>query len=291
MKLTSIGLYSNNALIATLSFNEPNSQSPYIARQVTGLDADQIVQKFNRFSLADSVTPLYNVASGKREIVMRIVLNTAFTVGKTYSELRDDLYRAIASTRNGLVTLKFNNGLTTICEIAGFISKLESSHFTREPEVQLTITCRDNMFKAPARTTVATGSFPTVHTFSVTDSLSTAPHGLCYGIYVTDYSGHHSIADAATGETWKFLVSPPLTVTYLGVPAFHPGDIIHISSEINNKWAYVIHDSVRIDLSDRIAVGSSWPMLYPGENDFYVYNSGFGFTWNYMDYYANYWGI
>ena len=62
MRITSVDLYSSTGvLIATLSFRDPASTNPYIAKSIGGLDADEIVARFYGVSKA-SKQKYYNLS-------------------------------------------------------------------------------------------------------------------------------------------------------------------------------------------------------------------------------------
>ena len=121
MRVTSVGLYSSNfeeAITFSLRDADPNAQ--YMVRTIIGIDAQEIIPKFYGFGL-QSKQRLYDFGMKARDIVIRAVLKPRFNLDESYSDIRDELYRAISANRTGIVVLHFNSGATTVAKIPGFI--------------------------------------------------------------------------------------------------------------------------------------------------------------------------
>jgi hypothetical protein len=282
MKLTSIDLYSNDVSVATFSFRDPGSQNPYTAKSIDGLDADVIVPKFYGYNAA-STKKFYDLTLGQRDITITIALNPDFSVLKTYSELRDDLYKVISSSRTGIVQLRFKNGATTIAAISGFVTKFESPQFAQTPEVKLTIRCDDPMLKSLTPVSVSPLLLDT--SFQITDIDSTAPHGFQFQLTFNADTLSFVMQDAVVPE-WAFTITPGVIGANTG---FKNNDILYFSSENGNKQLYLIRAATAIYIVDKIAIGSTWPVLFPGTNPFEI-TSG-AFTWDALTYYKTYWGV
>jgi hypothetical protein len=265
---------------ASLSFRDPRRLNPYNVKALIGLDVDEIVPRF--YGLAGkSEAKYYSLSMEKRTVVALIQLNPNFGVNETYSDLRDYLYKFIASSRSGLIQLKFNNEGTTVAVLTGSISKFESALSAKEPEVQITIECLDPWLKSPDRTFVDVSGFDPSNTIIV-DELSTAPHGFRFEMYFSGPTPTFYMEDLTTGG-WFFEVSP--------TDGFMPGDILYVSSEIGNRYVYMIRDGFDIEyLADVMNTVSVWPLIFPGENK-YAIDSGAYMTWNAISYYHTYWGV
>lgn len=158
MKLTSVEIHpENSSNILVLSFRDPRRNNPYNVKTIIGLDADQIVPRFYGVS-GNSTSKFYELSLENREIIVSVELNPNFTDSESYSDLRDELYKMISSSRTGKVQLQFKNGVEVLAAISGFVSKLESPHFERTQTVQITIKCDEPMLKAVTPVVVAVGS-------------------------------------------------------------------------------------------------------------------------------------
>lgn len=278
MKLTAISLYSNGAEVALLSFKDPSSVNSYQVKGIDGLDTDEITPKF--YQNGGSGDKFYELSMEKRTIVLKIDLNVNYSIGETASELRDNLYAAIASSRTGLVQLKFLNGVSIMASISGFIRKIEAPHFDKTMQVQITIDCIGSMLLAPDATDVTIP--PGELTFTVTDNISTAPHGLSFYLQFTAPASSFVIGT----PSWSFTITPG---TISGDTGFLTGDQLYFVNEYSGKQLFIIRGSDTIHLADKIIPGSVWPVLFRGDNTFVV--STIDINWLSFTHYHTYWGV
>lgn len=278
MKLTSVVIHPENSSESVeLSFRDPRSVNPYNVKYIFGLDADEIIPTY--YGASEDST-FYNLSLTKREIVVRIGLNPNFTQNQSYSDLRDALYKMIASSRTGKISLYFQNGVDVIAVISGFVSKFESPHFEKTQQVQLTINCVDPMLKALEPIDMVLTGLDPAETV-IEDVLSTAPHGFKFKMDIVDDIDSIIITDP-NDDTWSFEIIP--------ANGFVTFDILNFSSEYNKKKLYITRGENTIQLADVITPGSIWPIIFPGENTFSFTNPT-ALVWNKITYFPTYWGI
>lgn len=279
MKITNIDIISSSLTdLINLSFRDPTSQNSYIAKAIVGLDADEISSKFYGVGNVTN-NKYYSMSMAKRTLVISILLNPKYELGETPSTLRDALYRGIAASRTGAITLKFNDGASTEAVIQGFLVKLEATHFANSPEIQLTIDCVDPMFTSEEYVNVDVESL-TPETPTIVDLVSTAPHGFLFSVSFNDTVTYgFSIADAEQPD-WSF------TVNY----DFQEGDVLYFSSVNNERHLYLDRiNEQRIHIVDKISPNSIWPVLFPGENSFVI--TATNFNLEAISHKHTYWGI
>lgn len=276
MKVTSVEIHpSGSTEIVILSFRDPRRLNPFNVKNIVGLDADEIVPRFYGVSGANKY---YSLSIEKREPVFEIELNPSFD-GQSYSDLRDQLYRAIASSRSGIVDIQFKNGTEVIAVLSGFVSKLENDLFNKNQNVKLTISTIEPVLKAPVRTSVdiLTLDAASAH---ILDSKSTMPHGF---IFELGFLGAQaSLAITPPDDSWAFTITP--------VGGFLLGDILHFSSELNNKYLRVRRAGVDIHLADVIGSNPIWPIMFPGDNVF-EFSNPTNLVWEAAAFYPTYWGV
>lgn len=279
MKLTSVELTPKGGTgIATLSFRDPGADNAFNVMGITGLDTDEIIPRYYQGS--GTSAKFYALSLERRDAVLRIQLNPRFELGETFSSLRDSLYKLISSSRSGTVNLHLKNNATVVAAVSGFVSKIEAPNFERNQEVFITIKCDDPMLRALTAVEInVTGLDPVFTTIS--DPLSTAPHGFQFQIAVLNSRPYFSISDP-NDPTWGFVVQPAT-----GILA---DDVIYLSSEYNNKQLYMIRGVEIIQLADSIVSGSVWPLIFPGNNTFFVEDS-ISFQWLNISHYPTYWGV
>lgn len=281
MQITSVQLVSNNRAVAEFSFRDPRARNPYVAKLITGLDAEDVVSKFYGFSNSDG-TPFNNLTPKRGPIAFDVHLNPEFTENSTYSSLRDELYKAIASTRSGAVKVCFKYKELVVAEISGRITKLEAEHFSGTPRAIVTVQPdKFSTLRSPDLYKEDVSSMGAHST--VVDSISTAPHGLDIAVTCTNDLGFFALYDLSEDGTtynWTFIVDFD----------FLAGDVLHINSATNKKSIYVDRGGVITPVADRIRTGSQWPVIFPKENQFLTNTINY-FEWTSLSYYPTYWGI
>jgi hypothetical protein len=282
MKLTNVALYSNSKQVADLSFKDHGSENPYEYRSIDGLDADQIVSRY--YGKSNVTSAKFNSLSLKpRTLVLKIGLNPEFSSGKTYSDLRDDLYASVASSRTGDVTLKFQNDGETVAVLSGVVVKVNADLSDRDPVVLLTIYCQDALLTSPERHSMSYQDL--VESTTIIDQKSTSPHGFRAQFTFSGSVDSFVIKDALVPE-WTFTIDPTVIGTETG---FIAGDVLNFSSEVGSKYLYVTRLGADIHLVDALTPGSVWPILFPKTNEFEI--SPGPWTWTTMDHYYSYWGV
>lgn len=279
MKITSVEINpEGSSNVCVLSFRDPRRLNPYNVTGIVGLDAEEIAPKYYGSSI-DASKKFYNMSLERRDIVVRIELNPDFSVDQSYSDLRDELYRLIASSRTGVLWLNFKNVNENVAAISGRVTKFEAAHFAKTPEAQITIKCDDPMLRALVPTEVPVAGLDPAAT-TITDSLSTAPHGFAFEMGFVAPVAAFGIYEPSLD--WGFVVTPS--------GGFIANDVLYFSSEDRNKYVYMIRGGVTTYLADKISNDSAWPLIFPGENDFICLEPA-DMAWNAISYYPTYWGV
>lgn len=280
MKLTGVELDPGGlANTMVLSFRDPRRLQHYNVKKITGLDAEDIISRFYA-APGNSQAKYYNLSLQNREIGITVELNPDFTT-KSYSDLRDDMYKMIASSRTGLIEVKFKNGLDTVAVISGHISKLETDLFEKNQEVTLNLDCSagETLLKAPTEINVDLEGVTPDSTL-ILDELSTAPHGFEFNIAFLGPQASFRIEEDNDSSIF-FEVTP--------VGGFLEDDILSFSSEPNDKRAVLIRGVTDIHLAD-VITRSAWPILRPGPNVFVCSNPA-NLEWVSISHRPTYWGV
>jgi len=272
MKVTNVDLYcSCSEHVLNLSYRDPASTNKYNVKSIYGLDADEIISSYYA-SGSISNDPFYTMASPKRDIVVRLVLNPDYQAGETVSDLRDRLYRAISSNRTGVVELRFKDGAVEQASVKGFVSKFEAAHFSEVPELQMTITCQDPMLRAPLDEIISGESLNQVSPW-FQDLVSTAPHGATFifkVVAVANSIEFTQFTESGIDPDWSFKILPPITATET---TFINDDLVYISSINKQRSVSLIRGVNKIQLADKIQPFSVWPAIFPGNNQFTIIES------------------
>lgn len=281
MKVTHIDLYSNNSLVTTFSFREPDEHVPYIVTAISGLDTDEIIAS-NSGEASDG-TSTYSLRNVEREINVKATLNPDFLSGQTYSSLRDTLYKAAYSNRKAEVTLKFKYGSVIVATVSGVVKRIDAPLFSKTQQILLVMNCRDSILRAPDELTVASPMSGT--TMTIVDDISTKAHGFTFNMTINEDARRlvivHQGAEMVIGSTDVddfFLI----------------GDILYFSSVENDKQLYLERGSANRYLGDVIQKGSIWPIVFPLTNtyEFTLENdTPSDFTMNEVKHRPAFWGV
>lgn len=284
MRVTDIELSYGQVNFMTVAVQGASTDDRFLIKAIVGLDADEIVSKFYGFSTT-SRTRQYSASLPQREIVMRIVLNPAYRNNETVDEIRDRLYRIISADRTGLLTLVFRADGASIAKISGFLSKFEVPHFSKEPELQITVKCDDPMFRSVGLIEIKGSSLPSNDSFILTDTTSNAPHGFEMQLTAEEISSSFRMQDRETDPEWVFSVIPESD--------FAVGDKLRISSVFGSKVVELIPTGGGdpVPLMDRVSIDSFWPIMFPGSNDFWIEDVSTNWTWDYIQYRSSFWGV
>jgi len=281
MRVTSVSLFANESEAIRFDLRNVASQSQYVVRQILGLDAEELVPRFDGFS-KDGSQAFYDVRMKPRDVVMRIVLNPRFNLNETHDYIRDTLYKAISATRSGLLELQFHAGASIAATIKGHMTKFEVAYFSKTPELQITIRCNDPLFRGINPVVMNVTDLPIVNPVVLADSMSTAPHGFRLRIDFKATTPTFTVRDAETNPTWEFKVVPPTS--------FLSGDVLYFSSEYAKRYLYMIRGGVTTHLLDRIEPTSIRPLIFPGFNEFWFPEIA-SFNWQELRFDAAYWGV
>lgn len=276
MKLTSVEIHPDGSSnVLQLSFRDPSGLNPYNVKDIKGLDADEIIPQYIG---SPGGSPSYHLIQGKRIIVLRMGLNPNFAVAQTFSDIRDDVYKMIASSRRGKVQIQFRDNNAVVAVISGYIGKFESERFAAQQEVQLTVFCDTTMLKGPDPIIVDVSELNSANTF-ISDDLSTAPHGLSFAVNINAVIPSLKLFNP--DDLWQFEIVPS--------GGFLVGDILSLSNE-DEKSLFVVRQGGAIHLSEIITAGSTWPIVYPGDNHF-KFEQFTSVSWKAITYYPTYWGV
>jgi hypothetical protein len=278
--------------VANLSFRDPKSLNPYIVKAISGLDATEIKASSDGRGSFSPGNIVYSMFMPDREITLRVALNPNYSIGQTISSLRDEIYKAISGTELGKLQLIFSDTPLPdvnafIAYISGFITKLEVEHFSETPELQLTVSCSDPMIKSLFPESIWTPNFEDPGEFTLTDNLSTAPHGVNFAFFFNGPTSSFTIkvGSEGYGDTSPLIISPGYND---GIYGFQNQDVLTITTD-PNKSVVLSRDGSDIHLMDKVSYGSNWPKMHPGNNTVTITSSNY--TIQYIDYTYTYWGI
>lgn len=207
-----------------------------------------------------------------RELVFLIGLNPDYSSGMTAADLRTTLYGMLTpgSTDSVLVEIMDTNG--TIVQTTAYVKKLEIVPFTKDPAVQLTMSCLQQYLQAPDLLYIIP---ETLATPSMTN-IGTAPAGF-----------HMELIFASGMSSWTLTHSSgrKMTFTY----GFLSDDKLIIDTRPGSRGIWVLRSGILTNIIYSLSADSSWHMFHGGINNFTV--SSAAFAWGDVYYLPQYWGI
>lgn len=274
-----------------MHMNYQNMNGPHILKAFVGLDVDGITSRF--YGKDNNGEGFYSMHIGKRDIVLRVVINPDYAASQTVESLRTLVYKAIQSNRMAAMTVRFDNGVEAQASIKGFVTKVEVAHFSNVPELQITLDCsRDPILRAPSITSVDVEGFANPLEPTITDDVSTAPHGFKMQLACVSPMTTFKMEDKAP-DIWSegmpgiasFEVLPGTIDSIVG---FQVGDVLFFSSEDLDRHIYITRGGSTIHLAHKIKAGSNWPMIFPGLNEFVITNNWLMINLTYRE---AHWGV
>ena len=281
MKVTSIELHASDRILLTVGTSKVSTDDKYLLRGVFGLDADEVAPKYYGSGIVTG-TKWYRFSRKEREVSMRIVLNPNYLLKESFSEIRDDLYRAISANRSGSLDLIFRNGGSAVSKLTGFITKFEVPYSSETPELQITMVFEDPMLQGISYVELESSEIDTINPLYLADNVSTAPHGFSFCLTFTSTASDISIWDKESSPDSTFTVTPD--------SSFQIGDKLYFSSVDGDRQLYVDRSATIIPMLDKVDPGSTWPIMFPGPNEFYV-NDQADFDWDWIRYTHVFWGL
>lgn len=261
MRVTSLELVTNDETFLTTNLQSPSPSDRFQPKAIYGLDPDELIAKF--YGFGGDNTAFYRVGMKTREITMRLVLRPNWELGESYSDLRDDLYRAISRSRDSTIQILLKAGPTIVAETFGYIRRFEVPLFNKDPELQITIECDDPFLRSYTGMEFLNEDFNLSGYISVPDQISTAPHGFEAQFTVIFPLTNFSIQDDAT-PNWSF------SFTNTDGAGFIADDVIYLNSNSGSLEVKVTRGGVTTALMDSVNTTSVWPIIFPGDNQFYL---------------------
>lgn len=86
---------------------------------------------------------------GPREIVARVGLNAAWSMGQTPDSLRTLLYGLLSPGIDKSIMVQLMNGSDVVAQTKAYVKRIEPVLFSKEPEVQIVMPCLQSFLEHP----------------------------------------------------------------------------------------------------------------------------------------------
>lgn len=267
------------------------------------LPKDGIIEELNPFVLkgADGLGPVEvdvsfaqtlqmgGVYQGRRpqlrEITLLVGLQPDWNIGQTASDLRSTLYGLLTPKYEGFIKIQLVDEDIVVAEATGQVKTMEISAFSKDPEVQIVVSCQGPYLNAPSivyqtpTKTVSGGQ-----TIVTVNNIGTAPSGFWMGFTLTAaHSGSLQIMDDS---------SMPKIINVGST--FASGATFIIDTRAGNRgvWKIPAGGGPIQSILNELSASSSWIQLHGGTNRLKINNTT-GFDWygSRFGHTPAYWGI
>ncbi len=276
MKYDSVVLSSAFSSV-TFPITKVKTTDQFIVKNIDGLDPPDIDVVIGNVTYPGGY---YQASRAQnRQIVMTFALNPNWAAGTRVDDLRSQVYAMLPlgwETDAG-VTFTIMNGATAVANIKGFVKKVATPPFVKDPIVQVTIDCLSPYFQSLA--TYDSGNL--VLPVSSTNGVGDAPMGYTLTVTMSATKTGLIVNDVDTGakmQLWyPFLAGD--SILFNTVPGSRRIVLSRPAEAARSLVGYLTNDSV-------------WLQLHQGVNRLNIYGTGSGgvssarFTWQ-----ANYWGV
>jgi hypothetical protein len=274
MNLTKVRLSTNVATV-DLPLVGAKPTDEYICEQIDGIGPPE-VDVFMR-DTASGERNHYGRRPQGREIVIRMSLTPNYAIGKTAGDLRKHIYGLFSageSQDTDVLTVTLYEGDTIWGSTVGYLRRCEIVPFSKDPQVQLVITCSNPYFKGNA-VPVNLGALGK-NEFTI-DNPGSAPSGFYMRIKFTSNRTGFWIRQSSFTKRLE-VINPFATNDELRIDT-RPGQLSIIRYRAGA--ALPIFSSMKLD--------SIWPKLNGGVNSFIT--AGSNFEWIEFTFDQNHWGV
>lgn len=257
--IETVEVRTSSGALLTLSFQD--IVAGYMVEDIRGLDPVTAVLVSSSFAGMDG-TQYQSSRREERDLIFTIALEPDFDLANTVRELRTHLYDFFMPKSE--VTLHFTLEDELEVDVKGRVKSFETSIFTKEPAVDITIVCNDPDFVDP-EPVVINGSTVNTTTETVINYDGTVETGIELVLNVnrslSEFTIYHRPPDG-TVRTFDF------------EGALVAGDVLRISTVVGNKYVTLTRGGTTTSLLYGKSPQSNWTEFQKGANGFRVYALG-----------------
>lgn len=220
-----------------------------------------------------------------REITVLVGLKPDWNIGQTAQELRTTLYGLLTPKFDNMIKVQLMDGDVVVAEARGYVKTMEISAFSKDPEVQVVVSCDHAYLRAPSPVFVEPDtSISDGYTVATINNPGTAPSGFWMGFTLTeDHSGSLQILeDTFMGKIMSLGSSFNAGVTF----------IVDTRAGSRGVWRIPPGTTNFISILDELDPTSPWIQLHGGINNIKI-NVTTGFEWfgGKFSFTPAYWGV
>lgn len=244
-----------NTPVGRLPVAEYDGSTPYIVKNIDGVDP--VKATISTTSYANQDGGFYQSARTEmRNIVLTIGYRNDLTSGKSIQTIRREMYGVFDP--KALVRLRFIDSDEAPVEIDGYVESHETSMFSRDPEVQISILCPDPYFRAIRPVTLSSTNNNPVYT----SYLGTAETGFLFELFV-NRNVEGTLLRAYINDDNYY------DIHYGG--ALVSGDVLSLSTERGNKFVRRTRGGETLSVLNGITRGELSMTIGPRTDTIYTF--------------------
>lgn len=268
MKITKVRLIGLNTIDLPIVGAQPTD--PYILKESDGLGPTDIDVSISETLHAGGV--YQGRRTQTRELVFNIGLNPDYRVGQTVADLRTALYGMLSPGPSDSIEIQLIDGDFVQAITTGYVKRLEITPFSKDPMVQLTISCLEPYLTAMYELYLE----PDTLADPVIENVGTAPTGFHMEVIFTSALSQWSLVDAKD-RVMQFDYD------------FLPNDTLVFDTRFGMRTIELTRELITTSIIRALSKNSIWLQLHAGMNQFYT--SSQAFNWGDIYYRPKYWGI
>lgn len=263
--LTSV--QARNAAGTVLTMTLDDITDGIILEDVEGLQPVKALISSSNFALLPGAV-FQNARREPRNIVLKLGLEP--DVSTSVETLRAQLYNFFMPPSS--VNLRFITDEKTV-EIDGIVEDFISPLFTKEPTVNIPIVCMDPDFRGMTDVEVEGDTVTSLTSYTEVPYVGTIECGIHVELLVNRTISQFTVNNTAGDGLLQQLAWESFDLV--------DEDIVRINTIPREKYARVeFHDDhTEVDVLYAVSLGSRWPVLKPGTNQFRIFASGDPIPW------------
>lgn len=276
MKFDTIRLVgSSGSPSVNLVMPAPGVSAPFLVKAVDGLGPPEgeVVNSDN----AQGPSYFQQRRFPNREVVVRVGLYPNWLTTERPDDLRNQLYALLEPGWGSTIQIQLRLGGGVVVYSTGVVKRIEPNHFSKDPEVQITIDCADAAWLGP-----------TVVDLITTGGSATSPNILNPGSVRTGFIMQYQLSGAVTSFYLQEYNNSSNRLQLSSLSGMQAADIIEFNTNFGSLRARYQRAGVWSNLNSNITSESQWVQAPPGLSRVTVSTTGSFVSFTTQ---PKYWGI
>jgi len=271
MKFTSINLVGLTTI--ELPIIGASMSDPYILKTADGLGPPVVDVSISNTLFQGGI--FQGSRPQNREITMLVKTNPNYSINQTSEDLRTELYGLLTPGLSEEIIFELRNDGVLVATTSGYIKRIEPSLFSKEPQVQIVLSCLGPYF------TNMDGINQDLGTLSKSDPIIENVGTASSGFYI-------KLTFTSPVSSWT-IYNEDQSKKMLLEKSFITGESLIIDTRSRYRRIYNIKSGTTYTMLYALSSDSDWLKLHGGVNTFST--SSQNFNWDQVYFRPQYWGV